>query len=86
MNLNRELLFMKMTGELVIFKGRALFARASSSQHKGSVDHFEILWSKNCTILAIYVSRNELEPFWQFMAPEIAISGQFLATETAPFW
>jgi hypothetical protein len=33
------------------------------------------------TILAVY----ELEPFWQFMAPEIAKSRQFMAQETASF-
>ena len=36
--------------------------------------------------MAIYGSRNKLEPFWLFMAPEIAISWQIMAPETAPFW
>ena len=40
----------------------------------------------NWTILAIYDPRNKLEPFWQFMAPEIANSWQFVVPETAPFW
>jgi hypothetical protein len=46
----------------------------------------EVNGPRNCTILAIYGARNKREPFWQFMAPEIAISWQFMAPETAPFW
>ena len=41
---------------------------------------------RNWTILAIYGPRNKLEPFWLFMAPEIANLWQFMAPETAPFW
>ena len=41
---------------------------------------------RNWTILASYGARNKGEPFWQFMAPEIAIFWQFMDPEIAPFW
>ena len=60
-----------------------LEATAADSSDVASSEHKE---SVNWTILAIYGPRNRLEPFWQFLAPEIANSWQFMVPETAPFW
>ena len=40
----------------------------------------------NWTILAMFGPRNKLEPFWQFMEPDIANFWHFMVPETAPFW
>jgi hypothetical protein len=63
------------------FSGQSKSVR-QARMHKGSVDHFGSLWPQELDHFAIYGARNKVEPFWQFMAPEIAISWQFMAPET----
>ena len=42
--------------------------------------------ARNRPILAISGARWKLEPFWRFLAPEIATFRRFLAPEIAPYW
>ena len=52
---------------------------------KGLSTIWAVYGAKNRTILIISWPRNESELFWQCKAPQIAISWQFMAPETAPF-